>query len=319
MNPGIHPNIPFADYCKLPAMNAGTLLWGQCSMAHVKAAIDGKIQIDSPDLAFGRAFHCRVLEPEEYGTRYMVSGECEAVIASGDRKGDVCGSPGKYLKDGQWVCGAHGKGGHKPAVEVVTREDHERIEGMFASLKAHPIINHLRRRGGAETTVIGELDGVLCKVRFDKLITDEPVVAIDLKKCQLGAASRSKVQKSIVNWSYHARAAFYLDVLEAAGGPAAKDAVYVLAFVEEEYPFAVSVPRLIEGDNEWLDIGRADYRRLLAAYKACMASGVWPGYTDDAGMIDVWTSHPPAWLVDRHMNRPLESPGVPASDDDVMW
>ncbi len=107
--PGIYPGIPFADYAKIPAMNCSTLRWGEASMRHLKAAMDGHLKRDdSADLRFGRAFHIRVLEPERYAESVIVRGPCEAILKSGPRKGGACGSGGAGMIGGAWYCGTHG-------------------------------------------------------------------------------------------------------------------------------------------------------------------------------------------------------------------
>lgn len=299
---------PFAEYRDIDAMNASTLLWGLHSMAHLKAAIDGKLSKDSAALTMGRAFHVRTLEPELYASRVAIAQPCAAILKSGERKGVACCGASKYRVGEQWFCGTHGNGGDDmTGVEVIQPCEAEAIEAMRASVIAHPIINQIRRRGGFETTVIGELMGVKCKIRFDKLVTGNRPVIIDLKKTRQGFASKQKVQKSIADYSYHIRAAFYLDVLASAGGPI--DPPFLLVWVEEEFPYAVSVSRI---DEEWIRIGRLEYRRLLNQLVSCRKSGVWPGYLDEQGNVDVFDSYPPEWLVKRYSHE--MEPSAPVTE-----
>jgi len=316
---GIHPGVPFDEYKKIDAVNASILLWGRCSAAHMKAAIDGLIEHDSPDLAFGRAFHARTLEPDVFAERFIASGPCSEQLKSGPRKGEPCGNGGAVMRDGQWLCGVHGKGIEplSPPIEIITPDEAARIDGMNTSVRAHPIISQIRRRGGFETTVLGEIDNVVCKVRFDKLIIEGRPVALDLKKCRLGHAIPHKIHRSVFDYGYHVRAAFYQDVLQSAGGP--KDVPYILVYVEEQPPYAVSC---VELDDEWREIGRLEYRRLLGVYRHGVATGEWPAYTDEDGKVDVWQSHPPQWVVDRTNDLPVtkdlvEVPSTP--DDDIVW
>lgn len=303
---GIYPGQRFEDYRAIEAMNASTLLWGRYSLAHLRAAIDGKMDRDSKALTMGRAFHVRVLEPELYRERVAIVGPCDATLKSGDRKGLACGKAGSVRMGQLSYCGTHAPEDHDDldGMEVITQEESDNIEGMRASLMAHPIISQIRRRGGFETTVIGEVEGVMCKVRFDKLILDDRSIVIDLKKCRLGHARIGNIEKAIYEYGYYFRAAMYLDVLAAAGGPT--DVPFLLAFCEEAEPWAVNVVNVADPNaknddgHSWLDIGRAEYRKLLAAYRKASESGAWPAYTDEDGNIDVRTSYPPAWVSKRH-------------------
>lgn len=294
--PGIYTGQPFAEYRQIKAMNASTLLWGLQSMAHLKAAIDGKMDKDSAALTMGRAFHVRTLEPDLYASRVAIKGTCAAILKSGKREGLACGAGGQYRVGDQWFCGTHGNGGDDlTGLEPITQAEADDIEAMRASVVAHPIINQIRRRGGFETTVVGEVAGVRCKCRFDKLITGNRPVVIDLKKTRLGHASKDKVQRTIGEYNYHIRAAMYLDVLASAGGPVQPP--FLLVFVEDTFPFAVSVCRITE---EWLRIGRIEYRRLLREYSAAMKSDTWPAYLDEQGNVDVFDAYPPTYLEKRY-------------------
>jgi hypothetical protein len=300
---------PFEEYRKVEAMNATTLLWGLHSMSHLKAAIDGKLDNESPALTFGRAFHVRVLEPELYASRVAVSGSCAAILKSGANKGNACGAAGKYRVGSEWYCGTHGNGGDDlSGLDVISQGEHEAIEAMRASVIAHPIINQIRRRGGFETTAIGEVAGVKCKARFDKLIVGNRPVILDLKKTTQGHAAKDQVQRTIEKYHYHIRAALYLDVLAAAGGPT--NPPFILVFVEDSFPYAVSVCRINE---QWLRIGHIEYRRLLREYSACLKSGHWPGYLDEQGNVDVWESYPPPWLEKRYEHQ-MEPAAVEQSE-----
>lgn len=305
MTPGIHQNTKFSDYRAIQAVNMSTLLFGRLSLAHLRAALDGKMQKDSAALTMGRAFHVRILEPDEYENRVVVAQPCVAILKSGDRKGMACEKSGAVRLSNQWFCGQHAPeiADDLSAFDVIQPDEAQAIEGMRASVMRHPIIQQIRRRGGFETTVVAEIDGVLCKVRFDKLVLEGRPVAIDLKKCRLGYAKPSRVAKAIDDYGYAVRAAFYQDVLAAAGGPA--DIPFLHVFVEDAEPYAVSVVDISAATDEdvsWLDVGRAEYRRLLRMLREAQASGKWPAYVDSDGNEDITPSFPPQYVVDRHQS-----------------
>ncbi len=97
LEPGFHPNISFDDYKSLDAINCSTLKWGDTSMLHLRAALDGEIEHeDTTALNFGRAVHCRLFEPQDFKTRFAVALPCEGVIASGKNAGQPCGCKGDW-------------------------------------------------------------------------------------------------------------------------------------------------------------------------------------------------------------------------------
>ena len=105
--PEIVQGVKFEDYCAMPGLNASTLAWGLKSAQHLKAALDGELKKDSPAMTFGRALHAKLLEPDVYLKEFTVSSGCQAIIKSGDSKGQVCGNNAMWLLGGLWLCGMH--------------------------------------------------------------------------------------------------------------------------------------------------------------------------------------------------------------------
>ena len=277
--PEMVSDISFEDYCGLPGLNASTLAWGMKYAQHLKACLDGELKKESPALTFGRALHAKLLEPDVYLRDFTISTGCQAIIKSGDSKGMVCGNNAGWLLNGQWLCGLHApkalKEISKPETNCLTMAEAERVELAAASVMRHKVVGLLRQRGGFEVTLRYELDGIKCKARLDKYIpatSGLPPIVIDLKKVAAGKAGSDSFAKSIVDYDYCFKAAWYVDAVHAVVGV---KPTFIWVVVEDEAPYGVNV---IQADGSDLAIGRMQYRDCMAKYIHGMRTGEWPGY-----------------------------------------
>lgn len=286
--PGIYYDVPFPEYLDWPHISRSTLEWGQRSMAHLKAAMDGKMSKESNALEFGRAYHARLLEPKVYREQFVVRGDCGAIMKSGNRKGESCGAPGRVCSDGVWYCGTHGdvSEADDDKRESVNTRDSEEIEKMAAKVYAHPVVRMIHQEGGFETSLVWDCVGTRIKSRLDKYIPAGkwPATIVDLKKCR--DASENAMERAINNYGYHRQAAMYLDAVESLTG---EKADFILVCQEDTPPYAVAVYQV---DEASIDIGRSEYRNVLAQMEQCQQSGEWPGYCTDIEPIGL-----PAWRL----------------------
>jgi len=279
--PGIYP-MTEQVYRKIPAMNCSILDWGSSDMYHLKAAIDGRLQRKDTDaLEFGRAFHIRVLEPALYADRVRIIGPCESVLKSGPRKGDTCGACGKGMADGHWLCGTHA--GDAATLdddrEYITPADADNIERACAAIAGRKVNNQRKAPGQFEVVVIGDLHGVRCKAKLDKLI-NSPFSIVDLKKVAAPTSPREvkigldKFEYSIDKYGYGMRAAFYCDLVQSVTGTMPR---WYWLVIEDSEPFSSASYR---ASDACLAAGRNEYMRILMDYKACLLSGDWSGDSD---------------------------------------
>lgn len=94
---GIYRDMPFAEYAAIDAINSGIVRWGfKATMRHMLAAREGRIDNDdTKDRKFGRAIHCRLLEPERYRTDFLIATKCVATVKS--QKHALCGNSARYV------------------------------------------------------------------------------------------------------------------------------------------------------------------------------------------------------------------------------
>lgn len=291
--------LPFADYITLPGLNISTLCYANETMLHLKAALDKKIEHDSPSLAMGRAVHARLLEPAVYRQQYVVSKPCSAVIKSGARAGRECGNAGKCWYGQRWYCGVHAPDG-ATTPEYVTEDEYERIEAMYRAVLEHDVVKLIRLDGGYETTLLRTIDGIDCKMRLDKLVLHDgyPAVIVDIKKVRRGHAGDAKFSRAVDDYHYDAKAAWYVDGVCDVCARSPKDVTFVWVVVEDNEPFSV---RAIQADADTLAIGRLKYCDWLVRYKKALESGEWPGYSKhlELGGVSEWARKKWAHLLER--------------------
>lgn len=282
--PGIYHDVPFDVYRAWPAVSQSSLKYGRhTSLYHMRQLLDGKLKSkDSEAKRFGRAIHCGVLEPAKFAATFEVPTTCGAVISTGDRKGQACGSEARYKdSSGLWFCGTHRKSFDAQLVtELATRAEVEAIRCLRASLAKNCVCRLLKARGGSEVSFTAWVDGVPVKGRVDRLVEGPNPVAIDLKKIQSGEGHEESIRRQIRRYDYDLQAALYttaLGILLNAEVP------WVWIFAEDAEPFQI-VPK--QAGPNMLGLGAIKFRQVLGPYKFAMESGLWPSYSANVGDVD---------------------------------
>lgn len=160
------------------------------------------------------------------------------------------------------------------------------VFGMAEAVLRHPTARALFELAGRrEVSVFSEVDGVPTRARFDALTDETPqgVFGIDLKTSSKPVDTET-FTRTVIDYGYHVQQEFYRDTYRAFG-----ELEFVFVCVEVSAPYLVAVHRL---DITYEDMGRTLARFARNTYKACEASGQWPGYPDD-----VQTISPPVWAA----------------------
>lgn len=309
MDVGIYKSLPFSEYAAIDAINSGVVRWGfEGTMKHMHAARRGLIaNDDTKERKFGRAIHCRLLEPEAYSQRFTIAQPCCVLLKSGERKGKPCGKASSYQSardQNIWVCGTHLKEVHDavPPEEYIDAEEAARIERIYESLHSHEAMKLFRRTGWSEVSLVWDMCGLRCKCRIDKLDdyeTAETPLILDIKSCQVGDIRRDDCEKSIANHGYHRQAAMNVNAVETLTG---KRPRFAWVFIEKAEPFDVQI---VPADDETLAIGITEVRRTLELYRSAELKGDFRGSIYDARFIR-WGGLP-GWYRQRY-----------ASDDGVQ-
>ena len=260
MNPGIYPNLSWPQYRAIDAWNPSSVLPGRGSMLELNYRKTHPKPV-TPQMRFGSAVHCAVLEPDEFPLRYC--------MWDGRRAG------AKYDEFREVNEGR----------EVLTLSEYDACLNTRDSAYRHPVAGPLLKMGDPcdrEVSIVWDCTptGLRCKGRIDLLL---PLV-IDLKTTKVRVADDRALTRIASNFGYHIRLAAYIDGISTLTGetPDAK-----LIFVEQLPPHdtrVLNVPDavLAQGWDEW--------QRLLEQVAACEQSGIWPGCDSGESDLIVWNN-----------------------------
>lgn len=274
IGPGLHRDLAFEDYAAIPAINSGIVnKWGDVSPMHMHEALLGNIESDdSKDKKFGRAYHCRMLEPERFSTDFLVGTVCTSQF----KDGSACKAPGKFFDGKAWYCGRHKTDDCTEPTDYISIEEAARIEAMATRLHGHPALSLFKRKGWSELSVVYERDGLLFKCRADRVPEDMDIV-IDIKKVQLGAGGIEDCQAAIATNGYFVQAAINVDGIKAFH-PLGREPVFVWVFIEDKHPHGVNV---IVASEQDIQDGRDVIADVVETYKRCQQLGTFPDYMPD--------------------------------------
>lgn len=214
----------------------------------------------------GQLAHCAVLEPDEFGKRYVV--------------GPILNRNTKAWKE--FV--------EANADRIAIQEDQfDAAMRQAESVRMLPEIREALALGRAEVSAFwtDEETGVTCRCRPDWVhdCGEAGVILLDLKTYSI--ASAIEFRRQVARKRYDVQAALYSDGFEAASGRPVLGFVFVA--VETEYPFAANAFML---DEESLESGRIKYRKNLCTYAECLRTNTWPGYSTGIDIIRL-----PQWAL----------------------
>jgi hypothetical protein len=172
-------------------------------------------------------------------------------------------------------------------LEIVTSAEYRTATRQAIALGAVPEVAALLGGAGAAEVSFFWADpetGITCKGRADWVFrTDGGVILLDLKTTE--DASPEAFGRSCARYGYHMQAAWYSDGWAACTGDNVLG--FVFGAVESGWPHIAQAYML---DDDSTMKGRAENRRLLNQYAACLDSDTWPGYATEVHSINL-----PAW------------------------
>jgi hypothetical protein len=255
-----------ADYQAHPAVSRSYLVDILKSPAHAQAARENQ-GAPTKAMILGSATHTWLLEPELFDDEFLV--------ADIDRRTKA----GKEME----------AQANEAGLEILKPDEMQQIDAMIKSVNSHKSASILISKGEAEQSVfwIDEETGIQLKCRPDFRRADG--IIVDLKTC-LDASPEAFV-KTILNNNYHIQAAMYLDGLKAQNVFAEN---FTFIAVEKEAPFAVGVYVL---DNDFIEIGRQQYKKALQILANCIKEKKYPAYSEDIVELK-----PPKWAFTKREN-----------------
>jgi hypothetical protein len=184
--------------------------------------------------------------------------------------------------------------------KIITNPSDKRLaEYAVSMIKNDSTIAPVLDKASCQVWIAGEwrADGLAIPVRaLVDIVPKHIPVLVDLKTTK--SASLRDFARSIYFYGYHVQAAMYLDMWNAAVPDDKRTGFYHIV-QENEYPYETAKRRL---DNNWIQLGRAEYKKALEIYAQCLKSGNWPSYDEIDGqnlmVIDGWTStSPEPWMI----------------------
>lgn len=268
--PGLHPDVPQDVYHQrvLGMVSNSALTEMARSPLHYKAWVDSAQDADdTPSFAFGRAFHCALLEPDRFAQTFVVEPDF----------GDCRKKENKATRDA-WRAENAGKA-------TLSTDDEARIRGMVKAVHAHRLAGKMIRDGQPELTALwqDQETGLRCRCRADYYVGKLGMM-LDVKSTE--DASAEAFRRSLFNYRYHWQAALYQSGFRGVG-EVVKHFVFVA--VEKRSPFAVATYTL---DLRALELGQAAIRKHVTKLAACMQADDWPGYSGGLQLIDT-----PSWAA----------------------
>ncbi|HGC3559355.1 TPA: PD-(D/E)XK nuclease-like domain-containing protein, partial [Escherichia coli] len=205
-------------------------------------------------LDLGTAFHCRVLEPEEFSNRFIVAPEFNRRTNAGKEEEKA------FLME----CASTGK-------TVITAEEGRKIELMYQSVMALPLGQWLVESAGhAESSIYWEdpETGILCRCRPDKIIPEFHWI-MDVKT----TADIQRFKTAYYDYRYHVQDAFYSDGYEAQFGVQPTFVFLVASTTIECGRYPVEI--FMMGEEAKL-AGQQEYHRNLRTLSDCLNTDEWP-------------------------------------------
>ncbi|EMF5467351.1 exodeoxyribonuclease VIII [Salmonella enterica] len=255
IQPGIYYDIPNEAYHAGPGVSKSQLddiadtpaiyLWRK------NAPVDTE---KTKSLDTGTAFHCRVLEPEEFSKRFIIAPEFNRRTSAGKEEEKT------FLEE----CARTGR-------TVLTAEEGRKIELMYQSVMALPLGQWLVESAGyAESSVYWEdpETGILCRCRPDK-ITPEFHWIMDVKT----TADIQRFRTAYYDYRYHVQDAFYSDGYRAQFGEIPTFVFLVASTTTECGRYPVEI--FMMGEDAKL-AGQREYRRNLQTLAECLNNDEWP-------------------------------------------
>ncbi|HAX5200282.1 TPA: exodeoxyribonuclease VIII [Escherichia coli] len=205
-------------------------------------------------LDLGTAFHCRVLEPEEFSNRFIVAPDFNRRTNAGKEEEKA------FLME----CASTGK-------TVITAEEGRKIELMYQSVMALPLGQWLVESAGhAESSIYWEdpETGILCRCRPDKIIPEFHWI-MDVKT----TADIQRFKTAYYDYRYHVQDAFYSDGYEAQFGVQPTFVFLVASTTVECGRYPVEI--FMMGEEAKL-AGQLEYHRNLRTLADCLNNDEWP-------------------------------------------
>lgn len=236
---------------------------------------------------WGSLLDCLVLTPSLFESRYIIE-PATYVNEKGETK--KWSNNAKVCKD--WHDQQAGK-------EVAKAGDIESVKAARERLTSDDVIKAFLDASNKQVMVEAqwqdEATGLTIPVRC--LMDLVPRADTEFAKCvgdlkSSFTAALTPFARNVHKLGYHLQAAFDIDMLVAATGEDRNTWCFI---VQESFPPWQPGKRILSQD--FLELGRVEYKRLLRLYCQCLKTGFWPGYDDHDEAVQSWSVvAPDPWM-----------------------
>lgn len=220
---------------------------------------------DSSALAFGRALHAAIFEPDTYDAQFAVYADSKTT------------GPGARLRWQEFQQSANERG-----ITILDAADDARVAACAMAVTGNPTARQYMSlsRGRAEIGISWQdpATGLRCKMRADWITVDGLIV--DLKSTRSGDARN--FGRQAWHLGYFHQAEFYARGLAAATGRSSENIHFLFVAVESEPPHDVSV---FEPCPETRYAAHEEVSGLLDRLAECERTNRWPGRYDGTQLL----------------------------------
>jgi len=278
----------FETYKKLPQLNGSTLVHGIHSMRRLKRALDGKYPEPTDALRTGSGVHALLLEPIDFEDLYCVVPDfhldpnnlrAARNKSETDEQRRTDSRATKYYQDRMKEFASA-----NCAKTFLSRKEYDDALYALESLRSRPMVCSYLQDAQCEQTLIGELDGVPVKGRLDIIRTG---FVVDLKSTR--DASPRWFGRDFANFHYGPKLAIYQELARQNGLGACEVKVIAQELAGDFDTVIYNVTQAV------LDAGLAKIRKVIADYRECMRTGVWPGVDRGKDELELYV---PNWAME---------------------
>jgi hypothetical protein len=269
-----------ADPCEQPSLSA--------SIAHV---------ICSQSPAHARAAHPK-LNPDrvrEESERFDVGNAAHTILLEGVDRLAVIDFPDWRTTAAKEARDQARADGRIPLLAKVLVEVDAMVGAVLEQLDAHSATPALFKAGTPEQTLVWEEPGgVICRARLDWLRDDRKTV--DDLKTTSRSASPEAYSRALFGVGGDVQAAFYIRGVQELTGETPE---FRWCIVETSPPYALSV---VAPDPAVLTIGRKKVEFAIELWRRCLATNVWPAYSNEVAYAEL-----PPWEEARWLEKELRA------------
>jgi len=259
--------MPFSEYQARPELNHSSLK----NLFPPNTPLDYAWHKNNPKpktaaMEFGTALHTAVFEHDKFA-------ETVIVMPDFDRRTKV----GKEAH-AEFMLSSAGK-------TAISSEEMIACQYILKTAQSHAILGKLLRAENRKYEVSGffNFEGVACKFRTDFMLPDQHII-LDLKTTKRGHERAFK--NSVLDFSYHSQAAFYLSAMAEITGESWADFIWIA--IESVAPYKIY---LYEPDTRWLIEGHKLCTDAIHLYKECLETGIYPSVAEEITILNA-----PNWI-----------------------